>query len=96
MNCRILDEAATEVDDAVAFYNGRAPGLGAEFATEVQAGIRRIEAYPLAWPKIGRRVRRYRLNRFPYGLVYAVLPGELLVVAVMHMKRKPGYWRDRL
>jgi hypothetical protein len=53
----------------------------------------------LAWKSIPRlgsrsaRVRRYRLNRFPYGLVYAVLDNEIVIVAIMHLHRKPDYWQ---
>ena len=96
MTTRFVDGAEAEVDEAVAFYNERSDRLGVEFAMEVQIGLKRIEAYPKAWPRIGRRVHRYRLNRFPYGIVYAPLPNEIVVVAVMHMKRRPGYWRERL
>jgi ParE toxin of type II toxin-antitoxin system, parDE len=88
--------AATEVDDAVTYYEDRAIGLGREFALEVQRGLRRIEDFPNAWRKLGRRGRWHRLNRFPYGIVYAVFPDEIVVVAVMHMKQKPGTWQARL
>jgi len=82
--------------DAVAHYNGLLPGLGAEFALEVRNGLGRIEQYPKAWQRLGRRARRYRLSRFPYGLVYAPLRSEILVLAVMHLHRKPDYWKERL
>jgi hypothetical protein len=36
------------------------------------------------------------LSRFPYLVIYAPLPDELLVLAVGHQHRKPGYWRERL
>jgi hypothetical protein len=39
--------------------------------------------------------RRYLLQRFPYGLIYAVEGQTIFVVAVMHLKRKPGYWVSR-
>jgi len=34
------------------------------------------------------------LRRFPFGVVYRVLAGEIQVVAVAHHRRKPGYWAD--
>lgn len=96
MTVRILAEAETEFGDAVAYYNAQLDGLGADFAAEVRDGLARIEEYPKAWQLLARRVRRYRLNRFPYGLVYAALPSETVVVAVMHLHRNPDYWKDRL
>jgi len=46
---RFLAEAETELDDAVAYYEAQLPGLGRDFAAEVQVGIARIEEYPEAW-----------------------------------------------
>jgi hypothetical protein len=93
---RFLAEAEGELDEAVAHYNGLAPGLGTELAMEVRQGLKRIAEFPDAWHKLGPRVRRYRLKRFPYGIVYAALPSEIAVVAIMNLRRKPGYWKRRL
>jgi hypothetical protein len=93
---RFLVEAEAELADAVAYYDGMLPGLGAEFALEVRDGLTRIEQYPKAWQLLGRRARRYCLSRFPYGLVYAPLLSEIVVLAVMHLHRKPDYWKERL
>jgi mRNA-degrading endonuclease RelE of RelBE toxin-antitoxin system len=41
-------------------------------------------------------VRRCRLRRFPYGLIYAIDRGDILIVAVAHAHRRPDYWRDRM
>jgi hypothetical protein len=90
-----LAEAEAELADAVAHYDGLLPGLGAEFALEVRGGLSRIKQYPKAWQLLGHRVRRYRLSRFPYGLVYASLGSEIVVLAVMHLHRKPDYWKGR-
>ena len=96
MTVRFLDAAALEVDEAVAYYNSKHDGLGRDFATAVAAVLGRIEARPMAWLKVSSRLRRCRLSRFPYGVLYAPLPGEIIVVAVMHDRRAPMYWRDRL
>ncbi len=40
-------------------------------------------------------VRRLGLRTFPYHLVYVEDP-RLVIVAVAHMSRRPGYWRQRL
>lgn len=73
-------------------------GLGRDFALEIEAGLAKISLLLHGWRKLGPRVRRYRLRRSPYGLVYAPLRSEIVIVivAVMHLHRKPGYWRPRL
>jgi hypothetical protein len=58
-----------------------------------------IESTPLAFVRVSGRnpTRRALLARFPYSLVFATLdPGEVLVVALAHTKRREGYWRGRL
>jgi plasmid stabilization system protein ParE len=93
---RFLVEAEAELDGAVTYYNAQLSGLGAELAAEVRDGLARVEEHPKAWQLLGRRVRRYRLTRFPYGLLYTELQSEIVVLAVMHLHRKPDYWRERL
>ena len=92
----LLADAEAELDEAVAYYNAQSAGLGAEFAAEVRDGLLRIREYPDGWQLLGNRVRRYRLRRFPYGLVYAPLPTQIVIVAVMHLHRKPDFWKERL
>ncbi|HSK77834.1 MAG TPA: type II toxin-antitoxin system RelE/ParE family toxin [Thermoanaerobaculia bacterium] len=96
MSYSFLAPARSELEEAVGFYDSRQEGLGDEFAAEAQAAIARILHNPYAWPKVSEGVRRCRLRRFPYGLVYQVRPNGLLIVAVMHLRRNPFYWRDRV
>jgi len=41
-------------------------------------------------------LRRSQLDRFPYGLVYLEEDGEILIVAVTHLQRRPRSWQARL
>ncbi len=41
-------------------------------------------------------VRRKVLARFPYSLLYLEGPDYIRIVAVMHHRRRPGYWVERL
>ena len=90
-------EADEELTAAVEAYDGACPGLGTDFLDEVEAGLARIRQTSETWPRIpGTRVRRHWIKRFPYGLVYWVHLDEIQLVAVMHAKRRPGYWAVRL
>ncbi|MBM4365752.1 MAG: type II toxin-antitoxin system RelE/ParE family toxin [Deltaproteobacteria bacterium] len=94
----VLPEAADELVDAVAWYEERRPGLGAEFFGVVDAGMATVCATPMvaaAWPGLPR-YRRLVLQRFPYVLVYEVRGEEVEFVAVAHTSRRPGYWADRI
>ena len=96
MSVRLLEPAQAELDDAITWYAEQAPGLGDAFLIETLRTIQLIEQYPTAWHPLTPQIRRCRLRRFPYSLVYTKDGNDLLVVAVAHQHRKPGYWRTRL
>jgi len=96
MTVQFLDEARAEIREAIAHYDEQRPGLGDEFLIEVQRAAGRIASFPNAWPMLSRATRRCRASRFPYGLVYQVRADHILIVAVMHLHRRAGYWRDRV
>ncbi len=91
-----LEPARDELEAAVNHYEAAREGLGEEFAQEVENTIQKIINLPQAWTRLTPNVRRCRTNRFPYGLVYTVREEEIIIVAVMHLRRRPGYWQDRL
>jgi toxin ParE2 len=93
---RFLEVAKIELDQAFQWYESQAPGLGNAFLIEIMAAAERISLYPEAWQSLDRDVRRCRLNRFPYGLLYSVENGDVLILAVAHLHREPSYWRERL
>lgn len=88
--------AETELDDAVAYLETQKHGLGAEFAREVATAIQRIQDFPNAWPLLAGNVRRYQVRRFQYAIIYRVRGEVAIIYAVMHLKRSPTYWRDRM
>jgi plasmid stabilization system protein ParE len=96
VTARFLEVAEIELDEAINWYREQAPGLGDAFLIEVLSAADRIVRFPEAWHPLGEGIRRCRLGRFPYGLIYAVDDGDILVLAVAHLHRRPDYWRDRL
>lgn len=79
-----------------AWYADQAPGLGDAFMVEALHAFDLIEHYPDAWHPMAGDVRRCRLRRYPYGVIYTRVKKDILVLAVAHLHRRPGYWRDRL
>jgi len=96
MKVRILSCAEQELADAVDHYNGQCPGPGFEYAAEVKNTIDRILSFPEAWPPLSPRSRRCLTDRFPYGVLYQMREDHALVTAIMHLKRDPKRWQDRL
>jgi plasmid stabilization system protein ParE len=87
--------AKKELVDAVKYYNECGSGLGYIFMDEVETTIRRIMQHPKAWSKISKNARRCLTRRFPYGIIYQEVEKNILVIAVMHLKREPDYWKSR-
>ncbi len=88
--------AEAEFEDGVDYYDESEQGLGDEFDIEVAATIGRIVSHPDAWPRYSYRTRRCICNRFPYSIIYRHVENRVVIYAVMHQKRRPGYWKDRL
>jgi toxin ParE2 len=96
MRFRIVGAAREELRGAASHYAGIRPELGARFRAAVDAAFDRIERWPLSCAETTAGVRICRVKRFPFGLVYVIRPQEYVIVAVMHLHRRPGYWRRRL
>ncbi len=91
----IQPAALAEAEEAAAWYAERDPRVAARFAVELEAALNRIAEAPHRWPAYFHGTRRVRLTRFPYLVAYREDPTRILVVAIAHAKRRPGYWKKR-
>jgi plasmid stabilization system protein ParE len=89
-------DAQDEFISAAQFYERQTEGLGLDFIATVQHAYERLPEFPASGTPFGRRLRRLLVPKFPYGLLYRVEPERIYVIAVMHLHRRPGYWRSRL
>lgn len=96
MRVEFLDPAKKELAEAIAYYNQESEGLGYRFAVEVRKTLSRIVQYPHAWSPISKHTRRCRTSGFPYGVIYQARKDVILIVAVMHLHRRPNSWKSRL
>ncbi|MGH8280813.1 MAG: type II toxin-antitoxin system RelE/ParE family toxin [Gammaproteobacteria bacterium] len=96
MKLRFLQPASTELTESVAYYEEQLAGLGEIFEQEVSAALSRIQRYPHAWHPLSHRARVFRLKQFPFGVIYEARENEILIVAIAHQHRRPGYWESRL
>ena len=96
MKYEFLRPAEVEFEEAARYYNCWQKGLGNRFVKEVRKAISRITDFPEAWPSVSLGARRCLVNRFPYGIIYQIRDDKILILAVMHLSRKPDYWRNRL
>ena len=87
--------AERELNEAAAYYDSEAAGLGAAFLKEIQHCIQSICDRPEAAPLLAGAVRRRLARRFPYAVLYSIQPAEIRVLAIMHLRRRPMYWIER-
>ncbi len=95
MRVRLDPAAKLEIRQAALFYEDCREELGQDFLASVESAFEQIERHPTVWRILKGRFRRYLLQRFPYGVIYAVDEDVIYIAAVMHLKRKPGYWVSR-
>jgi toxin ParE1/3/4 len=93
---RNVKEASAEFAAAVAWYEDQRPGLGGEFFDAVFDATSLIQSQPeIGTPSTDGHTRRLLVNRFPYQVIYRLSGQEIVILAIAHLKRKPGYWRKR-
>jgi plasmid stabilization system protein ParE len=79
----------------VEYYQERVPDLGGELVEEVERAVEEIASFPEIGSPYLADTRRVLVRRFPYSVVYQVRPDGIVILAVAHQKRKPGYWWGR-
>ena len=90
------EEARQEYLDAVGHYRSERARAASDFVAEVRSTVARIVRRPLTGSPGEANTRRKYVRRFPYTIIY-IVSGELVqIVAVMHQRREPGYWTNRL
>ncbi|MDP2182165.1 MAG: type II toxin-antitoxin system RelE/ParE family toxin [Actinomycetota bacterium] len=87
--------AQAEFDEAVAFYAMERVSLGEGFIQAVEHASAHARTHPESAAVIRGRVRRMRVERFPYSVMYSVVGDVIRVLAVAHDRRRPFYWSRR-
>jgi hypothetical protein len=96
VNHLLHPEADEELAAAVRYYSEISPELGVRFYREMERLLREVCAHPERYWKFDPPARRHLSRDFSYAIVFLEKPEHIWVVAVMNMKRRPGYWRERL
>lgn len=96
MSFRILSVAADDLVQAVDYYEQQSVGLGSEFLNEFDAAIQRICICPQAWTAVSAHQRRCMFRRFPFAVLYVVQLDEILVTAIMHLRKDPACQHHRV
>ena len=93
---RFHPAAWAEFREAAQYYDSKQKGLGLRFVDVVESALVRIKNHPLLFRVVEENVRKCRVTRFPYGLLFRETNDDIEIVAVMHLHRDPSYWRGRV
>lgn len=96
MRVRLHPEARAELREARRWYYERSPLSATAFAHEIDDAVSRIREAPERYPLAEHGTRKFVLQRFPLNVFYRFGENEIVIVAVAHQKRRPGYWSNRV
>ena len=92
---RLLAEARLDIEEAFDWYLERSSRAAEGFLHEVEGGIALVVESPTVWPEYVASTRKYQLRRYPFNVVYQEVGDTIVIVAIAHQKRLPGYWMGR-
>ncbi len=90
------EEALAEMLESASYYENRSEGLGLDFLNAVEQAAQRILNQPNAGTRVYDDIRRRLVAGCPFALLYSIETDLIFTVAVMHQRRRPGYWRQRV
>jgi plasmid stabilization system protein ParE len=95
-NLSFHPEAELELEYSAKYYESKSKGLGFRFLFEIEKNLNQIVDHPDSGsPLVYKQIRRRLLRYFPFAVVYKNDPERIYILAVMHLSRKPGYWKGR-
>lgn len=92
---RLHRGAQADLEDAFQWHRAHSPRAARRLRAELRAALLRVRRHPKLWPKHESGVRRCKVLRFPFHVVYVEAGNHILVLAVAHGRRRPGYWLRR-
>jgi toxin ParE1/3/4 len=90
------EAAEDELLSEIGYLELRANGLGRRFFAEVRRAENLIAQFPESAAEILPGIRKRVLRKFRYSLIYTMEEDGLLILAVAHHSRRPGYWVGRV
>ena len=96
LEVEILPPAEDDFEQSYVWYRGRSPDAAIRFRIAIRLAIDKVRSNPSLGIKIDETYQFYRLKKsFPFYLIYRTEPTKIVVVAIAHNRREPGYWRER-
>lgn len=95
MHYEFHPDALEEYLQATTWYRQRDSHVARQFVAAIESAISRLLTAPNRFRVIDEEIRRCLTHKFPYAVLYTIEADHVLILAVMHCSREPGYWKDR-
>jgi hypothetical protein len=95
MILEFLPDAVGEMYSAAQYYESKEAGLGWRFRRELMEVCNAILRQPFLWRERSGGYRRVNCPVFPYYVAYFIRGERVVVAAIAHGHRFPGYWQER-
>jgi toxin ParE1/3/4 len=92
----VRPEAEEDLSQTYQWYEAKRKGLGDDFLLCVEGALARISRNPGRYRKIHGNIRRILTDRFPFGIFFIEDEQHIAVLAVLHVRRNPSTWKDRV
>ena len=92
---RLHPEADAEAIGAAKWIKADDPREGDLFVQALETAIFNARKQPEIYRPFDGEFKKIRLGKFHYALVFRLRDGEIQILAVMHLHRRPGYWKER-
>ena len=94
---RFLSEATVEYEVAINFYRESRTGIDVDFQDHFERALQIIKDHPQSGsPRRNSNKRLMFVGKYPYQIVYRIDGETILIIAIAHTSRRPGYWRKRI
>ena len=93
---RFAEAAKLELIQEVEFYENIEAGLGARFLASIREVVSRAILYPLTGSPYRKNTRRLLVKDFPFAVIYRSHTDGVVIFAVAHLSKRPGYGRSRI
>ena len=95
-NLKFKPEVYNDIKAAYDWYESQRIGLGEDFLLTLEESYSKITRTPKVYQLIYKTVRRKLLRRFPYGVFFVLKDDEIIIIAIMHTRRKLSDWNERV
>ncbi|MFK5923891.1 MAG: type II toxin-antitoxin system RelE/ParE family toxin [Verrucomicrobiota bacterium] len=96
LGLRLHPEADAEAIDAAEWIKADDPRQGALFVEAVEEALINARTQHGIYRVFDGEFRKVRVGKFRYAVVFRVKENEVQVLAVMHLHRRPNYWKTRV